>query len=560
MAGNSTDSGSEPGPTGIASWFPHGKGGWQFDVVTLLAVIGESSVAEHSQAITASFLCLLPRIIPAPQAMLKPSRPGRMPDVTAKLAGVYSGVVLDTVGFFANIIQPIDQLPPYSFRMLEIRHKDPNEAAGILADPTPASARGPVSSFRNLFRRTANEIHHSPAQRHGGGRIPGPPPLMGQESTAMNEKGALRSGTLATGASVGIQLDPERGGEPAPPQPGIVRRRTVHEKMTDYLANPTLANNAARPAVPATLYSPVHVLSLLSFLLTVGLIVCAAVVHDGTAIVAIALVSLAGSVVGYASWWRPILMRRSHTNKVPKGDVVIRTREGAFVLVRCTEEVARELYLGTEECEYYVKEPRYKALMGLGTVLLMVAVVLLGNCDFFMQVAVSASYVALNGFYWAMGLLPKEYFWDLSRYCWQDTTPDDASNAHGTTDEDDPREGAKSFTRTLWYVIRETKRTGWVERSGAAPGTPQWREWLREAEAAARRGDRRWAAVAQKDEIMKADEPPDTSDELQGSSRGRRRGDDRDSDGGGPATDEAAQHAPVQEVQGKAGRANQGSF
>jgi len=575
---------SDPAPTGVAAWFPQGQAGWSLDVVTLLAVIGESSVAEHSQAITASFLCLLPRIIPAPQALLKPSRPGRMPEVTAKMAGVYSGVVLDTVGFFANIIHPLDQLHPFSFKVLEIKHKDPNEAGDVVASPNPASMKH-TSTFQSWFRRTPTELRPSPVERRAS-RIPGPPPLNKEGSSVVSSnKGppastVPRSSTLATGASVGFEMDPEAEGEL--PQQGILRRRTVHEKMTDYLANPTLANSSARPAVPATLYSPVHILSFLSCLLTLGLIAAAAYYKDGTAIVAIVMISIASSVVGYASWWKPILMRRSHTNKVPKGDVVIRTREGAFILIRCTEEVARELYSGTEECEYYVKETGYKALMGLGTVTLMVAVILLGNCDFEMQVAVSICYVTLNGLYWAMGLLPQQYFWDLSRYTWKDTTPEDAVNAHTATDQDDPREGHKSFTRTLWYVIRETKRIGWVERSGAAPGTKQWREWLAEAERNAKQGKRGWPAVARKDEIMKVDEAAETtSDEKQprvAPPRRRRRQRQRDatdeeeeeeeeqrddfSSPAGASTDFAAQHAPVQEVQirSNSNRYNEGTF
>lgn len=39
-----------------APWFPENKFDWRLDVVTLLAVIGEASMAEHSQAITASAL------------------------------------------------------------------------------------------------------------------------------------------------------------------------------------------------------------------------------------------------------------------------------------------------------------------------------------------------------------------------------------------------------------------------------------------------------------------------------------------------------------------------
>jgi hypothetical protein len=37
-------------------WFPAMRMNWSLDVVTLLAVIGEASMAEHAQAITASAL------------------------------------------------------------------------------------------------------------------------------------------------------------------------------------------------------------------------------------------------------------------------------------------------------------------------------------------------------------------------------------------------------------------------------------------------------------------------------------------------------------------------
>lgn len=532
-------SNSAPNNDDLSSWFPVGQnnsGGWRLDVVTLLAVIGESSMTEHSQAITASFLCLLPRIIPAPQALLKPSRSGRMPEVTAKMAGVYSGVVLDTVGFFANIIHPLDQLQPFAFKVLEIKHKDLNHAGGIVMDGVPARLGG----WKNWFRRTGTSgLRKGDGQRRSS-RIPGPPPLGGMESQTSNGQRGRRGGmkreeTLAPGDSANVTFhiapDPEQGG--IQPQMGPIRRRTMKENLTDILANPTLANTSKRPAVPAALYSPVHILSFVSFLLTLALVGTAAYWKDGTAIVAVGAISVASSIVGYASWWKPMLMNRSHTNRVPKGDVVIRTREGGFVLVRCTEEVARELYSGTEECEYYVNERDYRAWMGVGTVMLMVSVVLLGNCNWNSQVFIGASYITLNGLYWAMGMLKKEYFWDLSRYEWEDVTPEDARDAHKTTNADDQREGVKSFTRTLWYVIRETKRTGWVERSGAMPGTDQWRQWLQEAASAAKRNERNWPSVQRKDEIMK-DPMADESD-----------GDDTDVE----AVDPAEQHAPLIEVQ-----------
>ncbi|KAF2962659.1 hypothetical protein GQX73_g10914 [Xylaria multiplex] len=475
------------------AWFAsdgdgEGPMGWRLDVVTLLAVIGESSIAEHAQIITASALCLLPRIIPAPQALLKPSRPQRLPETTAKMTGVYSGVVLDTVGFFANIIHPLDELQPFAFKVLEIKHTDKNNAGGMEV-PQPNENASLWGRFR-LRGRTNTNL--SVATRS----IKGPP------TDALDDEPTNPRGR-ATGTSVTFPRDLESG--PAPSQ-GITRRATMREKAQDFLANPTLANTAKRPAIPATLYSPIHILEVFSVVLTFAIIAFAAVQKDGTAIIAVTLMASASSIVGWASWWRPILMNRAHTNKVPAGDVIIRTREGAFLLIKCTEEVARELYSGTEECEYHVSGQAYRVLMGLGTFLLMASVILLGNCKWRSQIFVSAAYVVLNGLYWTMGLLPKRYFWDLSRYDFKDITPPEARNADKTTNPNDLREGVKSFTRTLWWAIRETKRTAWVQRSGAAPGTPQWQTWLAEAEAAAKAGDKDWPSVARKDEIMKMGE------------------------------------------------------
>jgi uncharacterized membrane protein len=371
------------------------------------------------------------------------------------MAGVYGGTILDTVGFFANIMHPLDDLKPFAFKVLEIKH-------------THLTARRPVA----LGAKTRNGWTT--------GLTDGLRTLW--RSRRRKDKGKASD----TRRSVHFAPDPERGhpmgpvstsSSPSPDSPAPPNRtHTFTERFSDMLTNPTMVNSEERYTVPPAYYSPVHVLSVFSFLLTIGIIIAAAIWEDGTAIVAIACISLAGTVVCYASWWRPILMNRRTTNKVPRGDVVIRTREGAFILIKCTEEVARELYSGTEECRY-VSTKYHRAFMGLGMVLLMVSVVLLGNCSWNSQVFIGSSYILLNGLYWIMGLLPQEYFWDLGRYDVRDVTPEDARRADETTDPDDPREGTPSFTRTLWYAIRETKHGAWVERSGALPGTDQWKEW-----------------------------------------------------------------------------------
>jgi len=409
--------------------------GWRLDIVSLLAVVGESSVEEHLQALTSSWTCILPRIIPAPQAMLKPSRPTRLPQVNAAVVGVHNGTLIQTLNYFPNILHPIEDLPKLSFKVLQIKHRERPQ----------------------------------------------------DEDIAHNEKPKQMS------ASTSVDLrEIESGPRPA----RLPRQATPLRKLARALSSDP---NKPRPRVPSQIYSPMNVLSVGSCLLTIGLFIWAALIHDGTACVALGTISLASSIVGYASWWSPMLMERTSHSKVPPGDVVIRTREGAFLLVKCDEAVARELYVGTEECTYYVSKRPYQFLVALGTLLLMVSVVLLGNCDFPMQAAIGVSYIVLNGAYWAASLVDKGAFWDLSIYEVEDVTPEDAKDAH--LEQDNTLAGQPSFTRTMWYAIRETKKIGWVKRGGVAPRTPQWEEWLKLAEENAK-NNRDWNAVELREEIV----------------------------------------------------------
>ncbi len=445
------DGGDEVVHTGLLKWFSsdqtadEGPAGWRLDVVTLLAVIGESSIADHAQTITASMVCLLPRIIPAPQALLKPSRLQRLPEVHAKMTGVYSGVNIDSVGFFANILHPLDELQPFSVKVLRITHSDVTNTGISEFDQMVDNGKSFLQSVWP-FRRKRTKASPADSERLAGSPSSEPGGVVGK-ATGFNSSQDIESG----------------------PQPGIARRVTMKEKMQDFIADPKPAGSSQRPAIPPSLYSPIHILSVFSLFVTIGIIIAAVIWNDGTAILAVSLISLASSIVGLASWWKPLLMSRRHTNKVPDGDVLIRTREGGFLLVQCSEEVARELYAGTEECNYRVGTQVYQILMGIGTLLLMISVILLGNCKWKSQIFIGAAYITLNGLYWGMSLLPKRYFWDLSRYRVSDITPEDARNAHLKTEgSDEP-----SFTRTLWYIIRETKLTSWVEKNGAAPSTPQ---------------------------------------------------------------------------------------
>lgn len=292
--------------------------------------------------------------------------------------------------------------------------------------------------------------------------------------------------------SISNSIELESGG----PTPKLRRPSTLRESTG------IGSNSDKLPRIPSPIWSPLNILSIGSFLLTIGLLILAAMTKDGTACVAVGTISLASSIVGYASWWSAVLTNRNFESEVPPGDVIIRTRKGAFILVRCDENVARELYSGTEECKYTVAKQSYRVLVAFGTFLLMISVVLLGNCKFTMQAAIGASYIVLNGLFWGLSFFEDGSFWDLSGYQWEDITPTLPDALYADKQQSDTVEGRPSFTRTLWYAIRETKKIGWVKRSGAAPSTEQWHRWLKAAEENARNGKRDWHAVEEKENIF----------------------------------------------------------
>ncbi|PKS11465.1 hypothetical protein jhhlp_003229 [Lomentospora prolificans] len=541
-----------------APWFPENKFDWRLDVVTLLAVIGEASMAEHSQAITASALLQEPNVVDrdlrsqfksggetnephAPQAFLNASRPKRLPETKAIVTGVYSGVTLDSISFFANILIPLD-LPPYAFKVIEIKHVHPSRQNSSNSKSSSGPSDGPMSFLQSIFKRNTLKAEAAEDVERSGNNPP--------KSAAAAESASVHSDD---------DDDPARG--------GMRRRNTLKEIMVEKgkkAANVIVAGGQnKRPAVPAQLFSPLHTLTLLSFLVSLSIVAGAIYWRDGTAILAISLISLASSIVGYASWWQPQLMstQGAENRKLPDGDILIRTREGAFIYVKCDESVARELFSGTEECKYHVGSRSHDALMAAGTIILMLSVVLLGNCKWNSQIFIGASYIVLNGFYWGIGMLPKRWSWDLGRYEITDVTPADAKRAHeqydaramkptrshtralsriGTkfggskqstgiaTDADtiatvdgendpgetvakaaaspnpDSPEARACFTRTLWYAIRETRSADWAKRTAAAPRTKVWDMWLEQAHLEAQKQNRSWAAVTAKDEMMKS--------------------------------------------------------
>lgn len=76
----------------------------QLDIVGFLAILGEGSVLANAQVSTLSKWIFLPRLIPAPQALMRPSRPLNLESVPGMVSGIFSGNKRDSVNHIGNIV------------------------------------------------------------------------------------------------------------------------------------------------------------------------------------------------------------------------------------------------------------------------------------------------------------------------------------------------------------------------------------------------------------------------------------------------------------------------
>ncbi|KAK4461963.1 hypothetical protein QBC42DRAFT_226132 [Cladorrhinum samala] len=199
-------------------------------------------------------------------------------------------------------------------------------------------------------------------------------------------------------------------------------------------------------------------LLLLGFLLTLGLAVGAAASRDGAALLAICLMGFASSIIGYASSWK----------------------------LKHYDEVSGL---------------RYGVMMAIGHITLMLSVIMLGNCKWRSQIMIAAAYVLLNVLYWGASLLPRQRFWDMSRYEVRDVTPEDASGADIYANERDA-DDCPSHTRSLWYAMREVGECWWAEKWLYFPKRPdKVKQWVDEAEHALANRNREWRAGGRQKEL-----------------------------------------------------------
>jgi hypothetical protein len=263
------------------------------------------------------------------------------------------------------------------------------------------------------------------------------------------------------------------------------------------------------------MFGPTHIVSALGCVFSLALFSGSLAGQDGMALLAVICLSMLSTLIGIGNKWKLNLPKRNAKNIwTPPGDVVIRYPKGSFLIVRCHEDVARELYFAPENLHYLVATPwKYRMISLVGTILLMLGVIFLGNAGTWLQIGFAGAYMILNAAYWVVAALPQRYHWDMSCFEVRPQTfdePDEEKFEENLKEKDDtkltgqmaakkaaapPKKKKpyvsynKTFTQALWKVIIATRDIEWISRSQAAPHTDAWNEWLQEALELARSMD-----------------------------------------------------------------------
>ena len=183
---------------------------------------------------------------------------------------------------------------------------------------------------------------------------------------------------------------------------------------------------------------------------------------------------------------------KEEEDHVPMGDVVIRYPKGNFLIVRCHENVARELYFAPEEISYLIEDAWiYRLLSLVGTMMLMGGVICLANAQIESQIAWAGSYMLLGAAYWIVAALPQKVHWDTSCYkvtseALSDAQMHEKGHFLSKMKQTYPYSPSGTFTEALWKAIVASKDAAWVRRKDHCPNTAVWDQWLQEAKACSR--------------------------------------------------------------------------
>jgi len=94
----------------------------QLDIIGIVAILGEGSTSRNAQASALSWYHILPRLYPAPQALLKNHQEKRLPVDLGVVVGALSGRIRNELNFFTQLLHNTE-LDNYSVELLEVSRK-----------------------------------------------------------------------------------------------------------------------------------------------------------------------------------------------------------------------------------------------------------------------------------------------------------------------------------------------------------------------------------------------------------------------------------------------------
>ncbi|KAI4196045.1 MAG: hypothetical protein LQ346_003300 [Caloplaca aetnensis] len=112
----------------------------KLEIVGLLAILGEVAVAQTARTSCLTGSGFLPRLLPAPQALLRVSRLERLPTEAADVIGYRSGNVRHTLGLIPRLLTKPERLNRYHVECLRIERAKKDEEAIVTA-----AAFGPLT-------------------------------------------------------------------------------------------------------------------------------------------------------------------------------------------------------------------------------------------------------------------------------------------------------------------------------------------------------------------------------------------------------------------------------
>lgn len=237
-------------------------------------------------------------------------------------------------------------------------------------------------------------------------------------------------------------------------------------------------------------------LQLLLLLSLLDLCLCVGTKQTDLATLSTTLLSMSSSILGYVllSWRSSIF---DGNEAVSKRDIVVLTRNGGFGVIKCSKEVEVEL----EERDHRTTKLMISMLISIASTIPTPSSTVLNSFVKRNGMPSAASLVNLIfvNFSWGPELFRAFFRTPESYICEVPASTD--YQVIATSGPETPRHESPAFLTSLWYTIRETKRTDWVQAGNVVPDTAHWRRWLEEAEENAKNETRDWDAAGRKCEI-----------------------------------------------------------